>query len=76
MLSGSINVITGPHLCANGSAALTGACVEVKVKQNTGVSHVQVLVSIYAGFQSLKTSKNNQKMPKECKKKERIKGVS
>lgn len=53
------------YLCSNGSAALIWTCVKVEVKQVAGVGHIQVLVCIQAGFQTLKTSKNHQKVPKE-----------
>lgn len=46
----SEKTLTRAHLSANGPAALTRACVEVKVKQNTGVSYIKVLISIYTGF--------------------------
>lgn len=53
------------YLCSNGSAALIWTCIKVEVKQDAGVGHIQVLVCIQAGFQTLKTSKNHQKVPEE-----------
>lgn len=38
------------HLSADGTAALVRACVDIKVEEDTGVSHFKVRVSIHSSF--------------------------
>lgn len=38
------------HLSADGTAALAGACVDIKVEEDTGFGHFKVGVSIHSSF--------------------------
>lgn len=51
------------HLSADGTAALARACVDIEVKEDTGVSHFKVRISIHSSFQPLETSKHHKSMP-------------
>lgn len=42
--------VTGAHLGADGTTALARACVDIKVEEDTGVSHFKVGVSIHSSF--------------------------
>lgn len=51
------------HLSADGTAALAGACVDIKVEEDTGFRHFQVGVSIHSSFQPLEAPKYHKSMP-------------
>ena len=59
---GNIYSNHGNHLCSDGPTALSRACVEVVMEQQTDVVHSQALVTLQTVLKTLQTAKHNQKM--------------